>query len=839
MLTKARMLGACAAMTICATLPAAAQDAALQGDDTAPAGLEVITVTAQRRAESAQDVPIAISAFSAAELESRNITETLDLIQYVPNVFGSNNTGLGSANAYYIRGIGNTETIATFDPPVGTYIDDVYISRQNANNFSFFDVERVEVLRGPQGTLFGRNTTGGAVNIILKEPGNTVGGFLEGAYGRYDKKQFRGSIDVPLVPDMFAVKLSGFWQESDGYVKNVTTGERLNDEDGSGVRFAAKLQATDTLSWNFALAKINSDAENILNFECNPGDANDCSGRFATTGLRKNFEGTGGQFAPLVISGRKANYDLGNETDTWLLTSNIEWTGDNFAFNAITGYVDLTQQFALDFFDGRGGPSLAVPNPPVRGFRMGGFSIINDGSHKQFTQEFKLTGNLFGGFVDYVTGVYFYDEDNVTDFADTFTLFFPTLPGSQLNLLLADRTIVNKTNAQAAYAQFDVNATEQLTLTAGIRYTDEEKTFSISDNRPQCNDGTIEATCLENVNLVAPNGASIPQKATTKLWTPRFAANYAVNTDLLLFASATRGFKSGGWNARGTSAGALLPFGPEKAWSYEAGFKSEWLDRRLRVNLTGFYLDVGGLQTPSAFINATGAVEFITRNFADLENKGVELEVTAVPVDGLSLYANFGYQDDKYKINRNAPEFDEFGVRSVASQQAICLTQLAAGRIPAASGTDNASSCGVGIVAPDGSIATPVRTPKWSVATGGSYNFDLPAAGIVITPSVNVAYRSSSEVGTQNLSLFTGSVTGPSGTVFPSNPTSGDFITGSRSSSYVLVNAGIALKTDDDNWLLALECDNCLNETYVQSSLANYTYINQPMTWTIRARRKF
>ena len=145
------------------------QDAAVE-DDAEFDGLDTIVVTAQRRQESVQDVPIAISAFTARELETRGVTEALDVAQFVPNLVGLNNTGLGSANSYYLRGLGNSETIATFDPPVGTYVDDIYLSRQNANNLSFFDVERVEVLRGPQGTLFGRNTTGGAINVILAEP---------------------------------------------------------------------------------------------------------------------------------------------------------------------------------------------------------------------------------------------------------------------------------------------------------------------------------------------------------------------------------------------------------------------------------------------------------------------------------------------------------------------------------------------------------------------------------------------------------------------------------------------------------------------------------------------
>ncbi len=156
---------------IALSLAAASSVAGAQSSD---GGLEEVVVTAQRRAEAIQDVPIAITALTGAQLERLNVGDTLDLVKLVPNAFASNNTGLGTANVYSIRGLNNTESIATFDPPVGTYVDDVFIARQNANNFAFFDVERVEVLRGPQGTLFGRNTTGGAVNVILKKPGDGV-----------------------------------------------------------------------------------------------------------------------------------------------------------------------------------------------------------------------------------------------------------------------------------------------------------------------------------------------------------------------------------------------------------------------------------------------------------------------------------------------------------------------------------------------------------------------------------------------------------------------------------------------------------------------------------------
>ena len=207
--------------------------------------LEEVTVTAQRRAENVQDVPIAISAFSANELEKRNVATPLDIIQYVPNLNGNNNTGLGSANVYFLRGLGNTESIATFDPPVGTYVDDIYIARQNSNNFGLFDVERIEVLRGPQGTLFGRNTTGGAINLLLRKPGDTLRGFAEVGFGAWGEKSARGSIDLP-VNDRLSTQIAAYWKESDGYVKNATTGKDDNGLDEKGVRGALRLSSPTT-----------------------------------------------------------------------------------------------------------------------------------------------------------------------------------------------------------------------------------------------------------------------------------------------------------------------------------------------------------------------------------------------------------------------------------------------------------------------------------------------------------------------------------------------------------------------------------------------------------------
>lgn len=824
-MTRTALLSAVSLAAMLAS-PAYAQDTAK--DDQ---GLEDIVVTAQRRAESAQDVPIAITAFNAETLQTRGINTALDVTQFVPNLVGLNNTGLGTANAYYLRGVGNTESIATFDPPIGTYIDDVYISRQNANNFSFFDVERVEVLRGPQGTLFGRNTTGGAIAVVMKDPGDTIGGYVEAGYGSYQRKLARGSIDLPLSPQ-FAIKLSGYWQDDNGYAKNTTTGERTNQNDGWGLRLGVKGELSDSITWRASYMHTFADAANVANFDCDPANPTNCDGRFVTTGLKK-VNDFGGRF-----TGRKDDFGLGNTARMDMVTSNLEigLSGD-MKLNLITGYLDMAQKFALDFADGRALPSLVLPSPPVRGYTLGGFVIANDGKHKQFTQEVKLSGSLGDGLVDYVTGVFYINEKNDTDFADLFNLGLAPPPAG-FPFLLADRRLKNNTKAWAGYAQVDINPTDALTFTAGIRYTDEEKTFNITDNKASCNDGTVEATCLVNANLKAANGVAIPTKLRTKVWTPRFALNYKVNDDVLLFLSATKGFKSGGWNARATAPAEALPFGPETAWSYEAGLKADLMDNRLRVNLTGFLLDIKGLQTPSAFTRANGSIAFITRNFANYRNKGLELEVTARPADGFTVFGSIGYMDDEYRLDKNAAAFDLYGVQAVAGQLAACAAQLAAGKIPVGSGTDNATACGVGIVAPDGSLAEPVRSPAWTMAFGASYDAPL-GGGLSLVPSVNASWRADSETGTSQVSFYSQSFTSPGGVTYGGNLKGlGNFVTGSFSKARWIANASLALKSEA-GWSLTAECKNCFDQEAVESTLANVLYLNPPRTWTLRAKFDF
>ena len=791
-------------------------------------GLNVITVTAQRRSESVQSVPIAVSAFDSAELATRGVSNALELAQFVPNLVGINNTGLGSANAYYMRGLGNTESIPTFDPPIGTYVDDIYLSRQNANNLSLFDVERVEVLRGPQGTLFGRNTTGGAVAVFLKDPEPYFGGRFEAGYGAYNKWMASGSIDIPL-SDRFATKVSAYYQESDGYAKNTTTGERQNNDDGWGVRLGLHGDLSDTAVWKGSYIHTYADGANIANFDCDPADPSNCAGRFVTTGFRKNGDFDG------LLTGKKDGFGQGVRTTMDFISSNLKIGTDDLSVSLITGYVYTTQDFALDFADGRGLPSLNTPITPVLGYTYGGFTVANEGEFSQFSQEIKVNATVADGLLDLVGGVYYFEEDNFSDFADIFTISSSTFPAPDgLPLILADRTMRNSTRAYAAYFQGDINVTDRVKLTAGVRYTDETKRVSFRDNRASCNDGTLEATCLDSMNMVVPNGTDIPHKQNVKIWTPRFAANFQVTPDVLLFASATRGFKSGGWNARGTSPAELLPFDPEKAWSYEAGVKSELFDRKLRVNLSAYWLDVSDLQTPSGFVRSNGSIGFVTRNFADYRNKGVELEVSAVPARGLNVFASFGYQGDKYLIDMNDLGSDEYGVQSVATQLAVCQAQLEAGLVPGG----DATACGQGIVAPDGTLSSPVRTPEFNFALGASYEIELNDE-FTLKPSINASWRDNLEVGTSNVTYYDDPVTSTGGAEYANNLLgNGALIAGSASSSRWIVNATLAL-ANENGWTITAECQNCLDQEAVESTLANLEYLNPPRTWMIKGRFEF
>jgi iron complex outermembrane receptor protein len=722
--------------------------------------LDEVVVTAQRREELAQDIPLAVTAYTESQLEKLQVTDTLDIGQLVPNLMGHHNTGIGTANSYFLRGLGNSESIATFDPPIGTYVDDIYVARQNANNLTLFDVDRIEVLRGPQGTLFGRNTTGGALRVILKKPAEEIGGYIEAGYGEFERKMLRGSIDLP-VNDRILTKLSGYYIEDDGFVTSTTTGEDdINSERNYGVRGHVLLNITEQLAWHIAVDYIDTDRANLANYRVN-GD------RYTDTGLSQHGRPLQG-----LMTGSKQNYGLGNEATSFDISSVIDWDiGDAGTLSFITGWRDLDNDYALDFLNGT--PSY------------GGYTIANKGNHEQFTQEVKWVADL-GDKVKYVAGFYYFDEENTTDFAEVFNLGFP--------FLTADRIMNNNTEAYAFYLQGDYALTDRWTLTAGVRYTDEDKDIRYTDNNPcppgdpcfiDANGDGVSDDDLDTANMVF---LGVPTSQDKQIWTPRFVASYTATEDVNLYVSATEGFKSGGWNARGTLPELLLPFESEEVWSYEAGMKSEWLDNRLRTNLAAFYSDVTDFQLPAGFNGPTGIV-FITQNFADLEVYGLEADITYSPVDALTLFANIGLQKAEYK------NLDP----SIIAQQQSCINTTV--------------GCGVGIVNEQGGIADPMRTPDYTLNLGFNYTWAM-------TPSFELVYGAwlysvdDHNVGSAGIPI--------------------DLVDG-----YSTWTGSITLNQLDQGWSLTAECKNCNDAKMNVSELAGIAYIADPRTWMLRLKYKF
>lgn len=740
---------------------ALAQASSRSGD-----ALEEITVTAQRREEKIQTVPLAITAFNATGLDERQIHETLDLVHYVPNMVGHNNTGLGTANTYYIRGLGNTESIGTFDPPVGTYVDDVYIARQNLNNFGLFDVDRIEVLRGPQGTLFGRNTTGGAIDIILKKPSDHYTGYVEAEGGKYGEVGGRGSIDVPI-NEKILTKFSVFGHRDDGYATQVKTGREINYDRTYGVRAAIRFLPTDDITWDISADNIEESYTNQLNVL-------DASGNRVThSGL---IQGALARY----ITGNKARISpFTNDVNSTAETSNLQWDLNGVTLTSITGYRKTRQIFLTDSF---GELATAIAS-------TGGSPNATYGQYEQYSEEIKATGKLLNDTLSYVAGFYFMRENVMTDLAGGSS----TASGG-FNVS-ADRTIHNSTDAKAVYAQVDYNVTDQIVATVGGRYSDEMKRFS-ADRNP----GALGA----KISTAGIAVAGIPLDLHTPIFTPHFGLEYHYDPDIMFFSTITRGFKSGGWNARATSNAAFTTFKPEKDWSEEVGIRSDFFDKKLRVNITAFYSYDEQVQIPAGvFIN--GAPVYTTTNPADLEVYGGEFEVTWIPIPNLTITNALGVSNAEYQN----PSL------TVKAQQAACKAKP---------GTTANSNCNAGFVDINGNLATPVRIPPvtWNMLV--SYDWD--AGPVMVTPTADISLEAAYSIGTAGSEA--------------SSLSSLATVRGNWVSTQWLVNLGVTLRpTNVDNLSLTAECRNCLSKDWPVSFLPPFQFLDKPGTWDVRARYTF
>ena len=613
-----------------------------QEEGTSADGLGDIIVTAQKRAENIQDVPIAISAVGSEYLESRGISSIDGLGTIAPNVKIERAPSSKTITQIAIRGSVTINPAITWEPAVGLYLDGVYIAKAQGSIFDIADLERVEVLRGPQGTLYGRNALAGAINLISKKPSGEAGGSMELTYGNYDYKKIKGVIDLPQM-GIFSAKLSGQYVKRDGLVDIVP-----NPVAGVLTALPNLVNQTDTIDSGSFMAQVRAELSDSVTLDYTY-DYNKQKQRppFAQL-LRVNRNGDprdifdpgspsfafGGAFFPLHLYANPKRQSVASIDGNVYERSRayghaLTLTADlgNATLKSITAYRDLAWSDGLDL-DGS-------PTPVAYTQRITDYHALS--------QELQLTGTALSDRLNYVLGAFYFKEK-----AETLgpQVFFAGGADFQSDY-------GSHTKAIALYAQLDYKLTDALKLSLGGRYTHETK----------------DVRRYLRVNFDAANGifsplvvANIPYggvpDAKYNNFSPAATLSYAASANVNVYARFARGFKSGGFNgetndfAAPTAAcptGALElcdPYNPEKVDSYELGIKSKLADGRLILNVAAFRDQHKDIQL--SIFRATGAASSIVRNAASARIQGLEFEAVARPVDSLAINATLALLDAKY-----------------------------------------------------------------------------------------------------------------------------------------------------------------------------------------------
>ena len=586
-------------------------------------GLDVVVVTSQKRAENIQDVPISVTAISETELRNRSAESLRDLQDAVPNLSIYSQTDFNPN--FIIRGVSSGARNVGFESSLGVYVDGVYMGRTSGFNQQLDDIERVEVLRGPQGTLFGKNSVSGALNIVTRRPGDDFEGSVFAEYGNFDHVHVGGYMSGPLVEGILAAKLSGYVRQRDGFVENINPDgpETVNNEDTWGVR--GELRYTPVPALDIALRGDYTAADRrVLNGE--------------VEAILSNPVGL-----PLVgaVPGpRTVSIDGKNKEDRTLSGTSLtaEYTFDSgYELTSITAMRNIEYGLPDADLDGEPASYLAT-------------DYIDEIS--QFTQEIRLASPQDQRW-RYIAGIYYLDQDSDSSRSLVLgsdmrsTLGALGVPPALLNDLTYFGTV--ETQSFALFGNLSVDITDRLELEGGLRYNKESKDLVFGQ------DG-IDVLGLPTI---APFSDEIEEEDLS----PTIGLNFSPTDHTLLYARYARGFKSGGWNADILSSPDPedIIFDAESIDSYEVGLKTDFFNRRARLNVALFHMSYEDIQV-SRFNSVTSSFE--TANAAEARSQGFEVEFSARPAEGLDLSAAVGYADAEYKSYPDAaPGVDLSGTR--------------------------------------------------------------------------------------------------------------------------------------------------------------------------------
>ncbi len=615
------------------------------------ATVEEIVVTARKREESLQESPVAVTALTGESLERVFATDLTDLNVRSPNVLFSNISAFSSSTAIFIRGIGNSDIDSSVDPPVAIFVDGVYIPRPANTALDLFDVEQVEILRGPQGTLFGRNTTGGAVHYRTKRPSGELGARGSVTVGEHGQRDIRVALEAPLVEGKLAAKIAVLSAEYDGYYKNTFSG-------GAGNRATRDAGGTDSLN-----------LRPIIHFT--PTDTFELTliGEY----LRERSlpvpqvpVGLPTQLVPIFFGEpqfeagadqRTLNFNVPGfiENDIWGITVEANWDIGAGTLTSVSNYRETDSLISVDI------DATAAP----------AFEILRDEPHEQWSTELRYAVNLNEN-LNLVAGVYYFEQDYFLR-RDTFIDVTNSGNIAHINAITGQE----HTN-EAVFAQVDYNVSDRLRVTLGGRYTSEDKDFFAT--------------------LFSPFPNLSTRFDLDDSWSnfgPKVGVDFQLNDNAMVYATFSKGFKSGGFNGRSGTPFAFGPFDEEEVDAWEVGLKADWLDDRLRTNVALFWNEYEDLQRtiirnlPDP--DAPNPQETLTDNAATATVRGLELEIVAVPAAGLQMNLALGYND---------AEYDEF--------------------IADLNGDTNVT---------DNSDIDLQRAPKWTLAAGLTYDAELGDRG--------------------------------------------------------------------------------------------------------------
>jgi len=829
-------------------------------------GLEEIIVTAQFREENVQDTPLAITAVNADMLEARSQTNLAQIAAQMPNVsLRPAGSAFGNSLVAFIRGIGQTDFNPSVEPGVGIYVDDVYYSTITGNVLDLLDLERVEVLRGPQGTLAGRNAIGGAIKLFTRKPDDSGGGTASLTYGEFDRVDIKAAAGFTLIPDTLYARFAGTSRNIDGYVTRLdyacakdlpapgtagglptyspSVGCVLGTEGGQAYtsgRMGLRWVVNEDFEVNVAASIVNDDSESqpgvlvaakdhsgssigILSptlagvFTPNPGFIpgladpgslvpiyydNNGNGafdagvdvpydnRFATGGTYTNYatyidDGTSTP-SPFVQGGTPgADTQLYkpyvvepiNRLKAWDASINLDWqVNENISLLSVTSIRKYENFFAED----TDGSPLAVQQ------------LLQVMKHEQWTQELRLNAALFDGYADVTIGWFYLDQQTNEDArVDLPYVGFDFLHGPDL---------VPSTN-NAVYGQVIFHPMDRLDFTAGLRYSEDEKSYTFRRRNP---DMTPVQPCALVLGIPGfnnpffweagnPAGCGVfgldrlPVSYSSESLDWRTALNYDINDDVMVYGQIASGYKGGGNNARPFFPSQLNAFDPEELLTYEIGTKSIWADQ-LRLNAAVFWNDYTAIQLPTTVcawalpLQQTPCAS--QNNVGDAEVWGFEIEGEWVPTDAITIDASYSHLDHEYQT----------------------IDEISPG-VPATAVT-------LGMVPP----YTPEN--KWSI--GAQYEYTLGNGMGTLTPRIDASFQDD---------IFTDAANNPATNLID---------------SYTLLNARLTWRSADDDWQIDFEATNVTDEYYYVTLFDLWGpvgYVHgqpgRPSEWAVTVKRNF